>query len=1195
MGKSDAIRFACVSCGRKYKVPATAAGRGMRCKSCRTKLQVPAPSAESEADDFIGLADDDAPAAAGTARPQRHPCSRPPSKTAEPLRAEDAAKPRRVAKRDAGATVRGPSARKDKATPRRGGPDTAPDWSLLLGDPVGGAEEAGGVADAGVSPVFDNLGRASHSGTGREGFSAALVSIREALVDSFRPGATGVPAVRRVSLGGLFITLAGVLTLVLTAWAPNLSDPATALRAQITDPDLARVASLSPAASSGIVLGSVGLVVGLLLVGRRLISPRLEPESPLVLLCFWAFVLMSLVTGAVVLVGPASAGVSLIGLVALAILLAALLLGGWVLVRMNMAGDGNGIMLMLFPAVAVPTYTLVSLIYRSHERAVELGTSVDWAAVDWGRLLLVWLITAVVMLLMGGVVGVWVLLAVPFFLLAASMSGADFQLGMGGLVWGLVVLCYLWLFVTRWRIVLKPVGWQFAVLVFGFAMVGQGLAISTERVLVADQDARISNNDGRWIGPGRDPVAGNRSLSPQRGSGNSGGGADSYYSEEHGFHILYVPASDRYHIALAPMYLVSDTGLVRSNAKGVYITSTIPPPRAPAVQGFGAGHPDWRSETDMLQVFSTPARYAVSGGRTLNLNGCLLQVPPGCTVESVSHPTFNRSVEAVILVRGIDNAQLKVRVEPLDPSRLDRRQRRFEEVRRDLASHAARVDQTEYGWLGGLVAMRVEEYPMPTGEVLFYAEQHDDSPVAITVSYSYSSRSPGATETLEAVARSLVVPDDQPAVALDDPAVLTQAPAESELREGPTTRWGVPIGWKTSYLLALPQYEALTTYAHREHASYNIAGLDGTGGSSGNDDIKIYMYPLAELPPVAHRVAYIGAFEHDKPQDPFISAPGASVSYHRLWADQVFVRLDRGLQQRNPHGDSAPVNRVTYAGYLGGFLVKIDLFDSVGSNMSIAELEDLLLSVRLQTAEEAVRTITQSSELTGWLEAGIVDLPLQGGTYTSTHTDWPDWFTPPNTVPDSGGGVPGVPADAAVYPELPEAQLAPYGIWDIDPAAAEHLAREPVELDGFALRPLAALRLSEESRRGLRWSVAGGMSGVGMTMQLDVLDDETRRHLIPVLEETLGRQSFQIGNRVIRSRGGAEVTYREQSGIRVWRILMPSVGDHEAQTCYYIARTPTEAVVLRVRFNPTKPEQLHAFDAAAATLRPLSPIAPPVE
>ncbi|MCA9098149.1 MAG: hypothetical protein KDA36_07180 [Planctomycetaceae bacterium] len=59
LGEIMPIEAVC-SCGAKYRVNDTLAGKSARCKKCNSVFKIPAPSAESDFDDILNVSHDDA-------------------------------------------------------------------------------------------------------------------------------------------------------------------------------------------------------------------------------------------------------------------------------------------------------------------------------------------------------------------------------------------------------------------------------------------------------------------------------------------------------------------------------------------------------------------------------------------------------------------------------------------------------------------------------------------------------------------------------------------------------------------------------------------------------------------------------------------------------------------------------------------------------------------------------------------------------------------------------------------------------------------------------------------------------------------------------------------------------------------------------------------------------------------------------
>jgi len=112
------------SCGAKYRVNDTLAGKSARCKKCNSVFKIPAPSVESDFDDILNVSHDDA-ALPGQTPITKKRAVRPGDPKAKKRRASEDDSPEKIKVEDSFASPYGETSLEQRIASREGGVSSA--------------------------------------------------------------------------------------------------------------------------------------------------------------------------------------------------------------------------------------------------------------------------------------------------------------------------------------------------------------------------------------------------------------------------------------------------------------------------------------------------------------------------------------------------------------------------------------------------------------------------------------------------------------------------------------------------------------------------------------------------------------------------------------------------------------------------------------------------------------------------------------------------------------------------------------------------------------------------------------------------------------------------------------------------------------------------------------------------------------
>ncbi|MEM9345837.1 MAG: hypothetical protein AAGB26_04375 [Planctomycetota bacterium] len=485
MPDESVIEFECPACGKSYRVSAAMAGKSAKCKQCGGRMRVPdarvEPEPSAETDDFIPLVADDDDASRAKPTPLHKSADTAPVKKSkaesnDPWNLEN-----------------------DSADANTLGVDP---WASKEEEPIGHLEAlAPPEGDSEMKPTTFQTqaaykpqrekpsGLASAIGTGLLDNMAAMWN---AMVNPTK-GGRAIPRGRRISLGGCFLLISG-LVLFFFAFIYRSS------RSYIPSSEIPEWAMQSTRMVPMKVLAMAACIAGLLVIVWRCWSPREEEEVKLVTVVFWGVLGLVGVSTVLTLVGGADATVIMSHVGSIGLLLAAAAFGAWVYLRLTQDGDGSMALLLIVPAIIIPATQLIVQMANTPRDMIN--------QIAWDMVILQAFLAFLALVLMGGAISFWILIALPLELLGVGERPEmpmDVEGGAGNtamiVIFGFCGLCYLMLVVSRWRMMLKPVAWQFVILIFGVSLMAHlqvlGLNAQGKQDAIAEQEQRSHETEER--------------------------------------------------------------------------------------------------------------------------------------------------------------------------------------------------------------------------------------------------------------------------------------------------------------------------------------------------------------------------------------------------------------------------------------------------------------------------------------------------------------------------------------------------------------------------------------------------------------------------------------------------------------------------------------------------------------------------
>lgn len=1221
MGEASRIRFSCDSCGKSYRVPADQAGRKAKCKACGAGMRVPAAQTQRDDDAPLRLVDDDSPA---------------------PLSRELPPRPKQAAgKQDVPVQASEGTLGLD-GTPE----DKGPDWSALLGDKGDGAKYDL-TTEAGSSSEGFPLNAVNTPQSFGHGQGMGIKSMMNALAASFQPTSGRPSLVQRFSFGGFFILFASVVCMI--ASQVSISSYNKLVVDSVIHTGADPLGSPISAAQEfpAMVVGGLGLIVSLLLIGWRIYSPRRESENPLIVVLVCALLLATVVISFMTLVGAGQSATIIAGLGSLAVLLASAVLGGWVIYRLNQDLSGLAMSQWLLPAVIIPVGAIIAGLV---EILILSEGEANLSKLPWGTIILGLIIIAIVVFFMGSVVAFYLVVGSPFLLL--SLDHVQIRTGM---VIMLVVLaiclyCYLSVFKNNWRLLAKPVLWQFTMLFFGTAVMGSLVGASfraqvvAENNILADEQAealkayeqtgeRIEASSAfkraikrqLMIETGVNPES-SQQLRRHRVTVKNGR-FGLIFAFGHGY------SPDEWDGKLPPMSIeelklagqpVGDRGdwITSSNSGGDQDHSDSNRSGSRPVEQIGPILAPEDLPTALEELDATgetwfefaPPKYADSllNGDSINLGGLMIPEVDGMTIRvlkrgrDIKLVTFEDSTSKVSGTKPSMMIQLSF-IEPETPERwVIEFDRQFSNLLR--ASQMSRSDRyedqyrKEFGTVGGVRMMRYEAFPKESsrgnGGVSYIGYIPEAEGRLLHIGYNTLRSDPESARRFEAIVRSIVV---QPESWSDGPGETVETGLKDQGAE-----LGVNSPKVGPIMLGTDRRPSQISFVEVGHSDFVIepatlipqVGIEDPERAFRHSPNNMYFkcVPATDRDPqlTVPRVRLTGSSEISDIENYAVSAYGGDVSYVKLWDDQTFVRIDHGIasiESSRPRSENV-LYKVTYAGFLGDFYYCVDLLMEPEDDGRLA-LDEAFLSGQLLTMPQIESHRFRTTDFAKTLIDTRFDFPTAGGSSFRAMVDENPWelyvygfgtgeekITRPSTRPTNTA-----PLVSDVEPRMTGEELRNYRTWRA--LGSEDQLAGPVAVAEYEINAPSELRMSDSNARGARWVPPASGTRVGMTLELENLRPEHHNLTNPILIDERGNRSFLLGTREIPSRANVEVTYQEINDVRIWRILPGYNRDDRVASCYYVIQGETQQLVLTVRFQPSKPEQLRVFDAAAATIKPV--------
>jgi hypothetical protein len=303
-----------------------------------------------------------------------------------------------------------------------------------------------------------------------------------------------IPLTRRISMGGSFLLVSGLLLLFFST-VQATPEQVQRVQSVMGTSSTARWANTANTMAPVMLVGAVSILVGMVVLGWRYWAPRQEEEAKLITIVYWGTLGLVVVSSFIALVGGAELTFNLARVGAIVVLLASAAFGAWVYVRLASEGDGSMSLLLVAPAVIMPVTFLIVVASNVPADMID--------KMPWGKLFLIAFGMFVLLMLMGGAIAFSLVITLPLQLLGVVErpdTPVDVPGGAGGTGMMVIsifcVLCYLLLLVARWRVMLKPVAWQFVILVVGVVLMAS-LQNFSFRAQVGAVERQIAKEDQR--------------------------------------------------------------------------------------------------------------------------------------------------------------------------------------------------------------------------------------------------------------------------------------------------------------------------------------------------------------------------------------------------------------------------------------------------------------------------------------------------------------------------------------------------------------------------------------------------------------------------------------------------------------------------------------------------------------------------
>jgi len=952
---------------------------------------------------------------------------------------------------------------------------------------------------------------------------------------------------RRISFGGLYLLAGALFTFIYMGISKT---DTSGLRLEVDSSTQDQIMGYLPGLLRPIVLAPVLAVAGMLVCARRIWMPRPEKEETIVLIVVGGVMLMLGFVAVYLMFGNYNKAVEMAGLGGWGVLIAAAAFGAWVLYRLGEEGDGSAVYLALIPAFVLPTLAVFKL--------MSIIPDGRWGDVPWGEVIKYWFLAVLVLSLMGGAMSFFIVIGIVLHILDIGEPPpitAGIRLDMWTLGGLLCLGCYLWLAVTRWRMMMKPVVWQIAIVLVAGTLMG-----IYHRHAQNEYYAEMS----------RGFESGNVIIT-------------NMYSSDGRLEVIRqddIPETSRYSSRNNPMI---DLNAPRRTGTGRTSTPRVPEaPRLPepifSAEDLPRGVDAVPNKGDAWPSFDLPI-VNMSQAQAISVWGYNMQLLPGYRVSRMVDEG-NGQRKLVIVGPQIEDPSIAFELELLPQDQNDSGAVVSLDwpammLQHDIETEGGYVD---YGTIDSMQFLRaapeLARYDRYRAGITYLAKM-PDSLSRLVLNIPTSGRSLEHLLACEAMARTLerVEPEMGPAMPASADLTLMVSQYSRDVIEA--TDWDMAgifaypqsVSYYTRVDANRPSGMGITFSIRDSNASMTISMEPATPGESREVRVQ------AQGPEIVQ--GGDGAFNGR-----MIYAFGGNVSFDRLWADSVFVRVQRGVTEID-RGQAYEL--VTYEGWMGSYWTTIRLRRQPNQGLPMSELDSLMRLMRLVNPLERLEERGVQEWLPRMLRSEWDDLPLEGGLTIGEAYELNEIgqaVLSSNIDPETG-------RIAEIFPLLDAAELEGFASWRADATMLEHLG-EPTRVGPVEIRPIAELERSRDSNeRQTDWFANTNAGRLGMSMRIDPLREGEEISSVPVsIDPDTGEYVLQIGRRVLRQDADnpPSISYRESRGLRVWRILMPQIPGAETRRCYYVAVLPGQMLSLSATFVRDSAGQLLAMDAMAGSL-----------
>lgn len=1062
------------------------------------------------------------------------------------------------------------AAQTSAAKPRKADPFAASSGDMSLNDlaalaPSEAVEPIAAPEMPGTGFSFNPAAK-QKSASSRKGLGGSLTAMWQALVTR-RVSVDGqVPITRKISMAGVFLVIGAILLLAFGSLEHNpveLEEARSIMRGTSFMDRNSKIPKDLPTE----LIALCSFLAGAVLIGHRMWSAREEKEAPIVLVAFYG-VLGVLVVGSLLMMGggPELAGdIAMLG--GIGTLLAAVAFGLWTLYKLSEEGDGTGILCIFAPAVLLPVTSLVMLLTNV--------PSEHFDKIPWGEVLLALFIMFCVMVLAGGAMAFLMVVLLPLSMaghIDRGLLGINFS---GGSIVALIcMLCYIFLVVTRWRLMIKPVGWQMIIFVVGAMLIGSFQLYANDGELIARAERKKERDDEKitaemiqlnQISPG--VTASFRPFPNSRLVPDTVDLDDVVYLSD-GRYLIDPPR-------LEDRQAARDQKRREREEREQDRPRTEPPKPIFKAWELPAASEVILKEGEAWPTFEPPAVDMALSQEALHW-GYGIKLLPDYKVQLVINAP-ERDGERKILIKGPDINGQSVRMELLfvPQAQLDDGRVAVFDWGQMLSQNEVKLGETflQYGQINGMQFVRSE----PAANGRYRSRER----------VVYAAKMPLARRRVVAKITAYEGTEEQMLACEAMLRTLRRVPPSEITRAQDPATYENKLARLTPELIESVDWDIAGNFAYLDDAGYSHRIMTNGGKGIGlnlngsNGMIRISMTPAAEGEPRGLMVQRDGPSMFPDPSDTQkgrrVFAYGKDASFVRLWNDELFARIDRGQSQITSQGT---YEQVDYYGWMGDYWTSIKLIRRPNAAEPMSEVEAFMSRMRLASPVEVGEDFASRGWIPRMMRDESANLPIAGGTIRQAFVvDALGNMTLSGAVDPEFGKVVGV------FPPLKPEQLEPFEQWTVDENVERFLA-DAVRVGQVEIQPLVDLRASSKNNDvQSEWFARTDAGRVSVTLKIEKLASGEEPLALPVkLDPGSGRATLHLGRRVIRPESPPTVSYREARGLRAWRILMPQVAGASLRRCYYVVSTPTANIVVAANFDRSQDVQLRAIDASVASM-----------